>query len=74
MMLPLCTSVIDGLSLSIAYWIAFFTSRSVPSRETGLMPMPDVAGKRIFLTPISLIRKSISFFACGDSASHSMPA
>ena len=74
MMLPLCTSVIDGLSLSMAYWIAFFTSRSVPSRDTGLMPMPEVPGKRIFLTPISLIRKSMIFFAASDSAAHSMPA
>ena len=74
MMLPLCTSVIDLRSLSIAYWIALRTRRSVPSRDTGLMPMPDVAGKRIFLTPISLIRKSMIFFAPGDSASHSMPA
>ena len=31
MMLPLCTSVTEGLSLSIAYWIALRTSRSVPS-------------------------------------------
>jgi hypothetical protein len=42
MMLPLCTSVSDRRSLSIAYWIAFRTSRSGPSRETGLMPIPDV--------------------------------
>ena len=45
MMLPLCTSVTDGLSLSIAYWSALRTSRSVPSRDTGLMPMPEVSGK-----------------------------
>ncbi len=53
MMLPLWTRVTEGLSLSIAYWIALRTSRSVPSRETGLMPMPEVSGKRIFLTPKS---------------------
>ena len=74
MMLPLCTRVTLGLSLSIAYWIALRTSRSVPSRETGLMPMPEVSGKRIFLTPISLVRKSISFFAFSLCASYSMPA
>ena len=61
MMLPLCTSVTLGLSLSIAYWIALRTRRSVPSRDTGLMPMPEVSGKRIFLTPISSVRNSISF-------------
>ena len=26
-------------------------SRSVPSRETGLMPMPEVSGKRMLLDP-----------------------
>ena len=62
-MLPLCTSVTDARSLSIAYWIALRTSRSVPSRETGLMPMPEVSGKRIFRTPISSCRKSITFCA-----------
>ncbi len=74
MMLPLCTSVTDLRSLSIAYWSALRTSRSVPSRDTGLMPMPDVAGKRIFFTPMSSIRNLISFFAPSDSAAHSMPA
>ena len=38
------------------------------------MPMPEVAGKRIFLTPISFCRNSITFFACGESAAHSIPA
>jgi len=66
--------VIDFLSLAIAYCSALRTRRSVPSRDTGLMPIPDVAGKRIFFTLISLIRKSISFFAPSDSACHSMPA
>ena len=63
-----------GLSLSIAYWIALRTRRSVPSRLTGLMPMPEVLGKRIFLTPISSIRNLISFLALSLSASYSMPA
>ena len=45
MMLPLCTMVTLGLSLSIAYWIALRTRRSVPSRTTGLMPMPEVFGE-----------------------------
>jgi hypothetical protein len=48
MMLPLCTRVTDGRSLSIAYWMALRTRRLVPSLETGLMPMPEVSGKRIF--------------------------
>ena len=74
MMLPLCTSVTEGLSLSIAYWRALRTRRSVPSRETGLMPMPEVSGKRIFLTPKSSCRNLISFFAFSLSASNSMPA
>ena len=74
MMLPLCTSVIDSRPLSIAYWIALRTRRSVPSRETGLMPMPEVSGKRIFFTPISSWRKSMTFLAPSDSAAHSMPA
>ena len=38
------------------------------------MPMPDVAGKRMFLTPISVCRNAITFLASGDSAAHSMPA
>ncbi len=74
MMLPLCTMVMLGLSLSIVYWIALRTSRSVPSRLTGLMPMPEVFGKRILLTPISSVRNLISFLALSVSASNSMPA
>ncbi|MCY1224060.1 hypothetical protein D9M72_362040 [compost metagenome] len=58
----------------MAYWIALRTRRSVPSRETGLMPMPEVAGKRIFFTPISFCRKAISFLAWSLSAAHSIPA
>jgi len=61
MMLPLWTIVTLGLSLSIAYWMALRTSRSVPCFETGLMPMPEVSGKRIFLTPNSSCRILISF-------------
>src|SRR3972149_3016261 len=61
-MLPLCTSVTDLRLLSIAYWKALRISRSLPSLDTGLMPMAEVAGKRILVTFISLIRKSISFF------------
>ena len=49
-------------------------SRSEPSIDTGLMPMAEVPGKRIFLTFISLIRKSMTFFASGEFAGHSMPA
>ncbi len=74
MMLPLWTRVTLGLSLSIAYWMALRTRRSVPSMDTGLTPMPEVSGKRIFLTPISLTRKSMSFLALSLRASYSMPA
>ena len=74
MMLPLWTSVTEGLSWSIAYWMALRTSRSVPSRETGLMPIPEVAGKRIFLTPKSSCRTLIRRLAFSLSASNSMPA
>jgi hypothetical protein len=38
------------------------------------MPMPEVAGKRIFFTPISFCKKAMTFLASGDSAGHSMPA
>jgi hypothetical protein len=50
------------------------TSRSVPSRDTGLMPMPEVSGKRIFFTFISFWRNAMSFWASSLSASYSMPA
>ena len=46
----------------------------VPSLDTGFTPMPLVAGKRIFLTPISPWRKSMTFFASGVPACHSTPA
>jgi hypothetical protein len=58
----------------MAWSSAARTRRSVPSRETGLMPMPDVSGKRIFSTPISSRRNAISFRTSGDSAFHSIPA
>ena len=47
MMLPLCTIVTLLRLLAIAYWMAERNSRSVPSFEAGLMPMPEVSGKRI---------------------------
>ncbi len=47
MMLPLCTIVTLLRLLAMAYSIAERNRRSVPSCETGLMPMPDVSGKRI---------------------------
>ena len=74
MMLPLCTSVTESRPFASAYSIALRTSRSVPSRETGLIPMLEVSGKRIFRTPISSWRKSITFLAPSVSASHSIPA
>ena len=74
MMLPLCTMVKLGLSLSIVYCKALRTRRSVPSRDTGLTPMPEVLGKRILVTPISSCKNLMSFCALGDSASNSIPA
>ena len=38
------------------------------------VPIAELPGKRIFLTFISFIRKSITFFASGEFAGHSMPA
>ena len=70
----LWTSEIDFRFQRSAYWIAARTSRSVPSREAALIPIPDVAGNRIFFTPISFWRKAITFWASALSAAHSMPA
>ena len=58
----------------MAYWYALRIRRSEPSIDTGLMPIAELPGKRIFLTFISLIRKSITFFASSECAGHSMPA
>jgi hypothetical protein len=44
MMLPLWTMVTDLRFWSMAYLIAARTRRSVPGRETGLMPMPTAPG------------------------------
>ncbi len=73
MILLLCTSVTERRAWSIAYWIALRTSRSVPSRDTGLMPSPDESGKRMPFTPISSRRNWMTFFASGDPAGHSTP-
>src|SRR5438132_10145983 len=53
MMLPLWTKVRLRRRWRSAYSIAARARRSVPSRDTGFTPMPLVAGKRIFLTPMS---------------------
>jgi hypothetical protein len=58
----------------MAYWYARRIRRSDPSIDTGLMPMAELPGKRIFVTFISLTRKSMTFFASADFAGHSMPA
>jgi hypothetical protein len=51
-----------GRSLSIAYWMALRTSRLVPSLETGLMPMPEVSGKRILVDAhLVALRSSMNF-------------
>ena len=57
MMLPLCTSVTDTRSFSMAYWMALRTRRWLPSFDTGLMPRPELAGKRMPLTLSSFCRK-----------------
>ena len=50
------------------------TSRSVPWREMGLMPIALVSGKRIFLTFISVWRNWRTFCTSGVPAAHSTPA
>ncbi len=42
--------------------------------DTGLMPIAELSGKRIFFTFISSVRNLMSFCASGVSAAHSMPA
>ncbi len=74
MMLPLCTSVTLRRPARNACEMASRTRRSVPSRDTGLIPMPLLPGKRMFLTPMSFWRKAMIFFASGLSAAHSIPA
>ncbi|CAH2922253.1 MAG: unnamed protein product [uncultured Paraburkholderia sp.] len=44
------------------------------TRHGLLMPIPDDSGKRIFLMPISSVRNLMIFFACSDSAGHSISA
>ncbi len=74
--MPLCTKVTLLRFCWTAYSIAARTRRSVPSRLTGLMPTPDVAGKRIFRKSDgnSFSMKAMIFFAASLSASNSMPA
>ena len=74
MMLPLCTRVTFFRLWARAQLIAARTSRWVPSSLTGLTPMLEDSGKRIFLTPISFWRKSITFLTSGEPLSHSIPA
>ena len=76
MMLPLCTSVTDVRPRSIAYWIAAFTRRSVPSCEIGLIPKPAVSGKRTFLKSSGNVelKPSLNFLQSSEPAWNSMPA
>jgi len=74
MMLPLCTMVRLRRFWSSAYWMAERTSRSVPSREMGLMPKAEESGKRIFLLSFLALSHSKSSFASAEPASNSMPA
>ena len=76
MMFPLWTKVTLFRLFLSAYSIAARTSRSLPSFETGLKPMPVVSGNRIFLYcwgKFSL-RKARIFFASSVPAANSMPA
>ena len=74
MMFPLCTSVTESLSLSIAYLIAALTILPVPSELIGLIPIPEVSGNLILSTPISFCKNCITFPTSGVPASHSIPA
>ena len=74
MMLPLCTSVTETRSFSMAYWIALRIRRWLPSFDTGLMPMPELAGKRMPVTFSSFCRKAMRRCTSAEPAGHSMPA
>ena len=73
-MFPLWTRVTFRRFCSIAYRIAARMSRSDPSIETGLIPIDEVFGNRIFFTPMSRVRKSTTFWHSGVPVSHSTPA
>jgi hypothetical protein len=73
-MLPLCTKVTDLRFSRSAYSIADFAKREVPSFEIGLIPIPEVSGNRILVTPISFCKNSMTFFTSGVPAAHSIPA
>ena len=76
MMLPLCTIVTLLRLLSIAYFTAARNSRSVPSLETGLRPMPELSGKRILAYCLGkfCLNRSRNFLASAEPCSNSMPA
>jgi isocitrate dehydrogenase len=42
--------------------------------EDGLIPIPEVSGKRIFVAPISSCKKSITFLTSGVPSLNSIPA
>ncbi len=74
MMFPLWTMFTLFRLNWIAYLMAARTRRSVPSREMTLMPTPELSGKRMFFTFISVWSQAITFFASGVPSAHSMPA
>ncbi len=74
MMLPLCTMVTLGLLWSMAYWMALRIRRSVPSRDTGLMPMPEVLGKRILAGAQFVLQKRDELLGLVGFGGNSMPA
>ena len=74
MMLPLWAMVTERLLLSMAYCMALRTKRLLPSTDTGLIPMAEESGKRIFLRmPMSLIN-CMTLATSSVPAAHSMPA
>src|SRR5687768_18430911 len=56
MMLPLCTSVTLLRLLAMAYSRADRIRRSLPSRDTGLIPNADDCGNRTFLNNLGNVR------------------
>ncbi len=76
MMFPLCTRVTLRRLLLWAYSMAARTSRSLPSRDTGLKPMAVVSGKRIFRCCAGKrsFRKASTAFASSVPWANSMPA
>ena len=74
MILPLWVIVTDLRLLSMAYLIALRIKRLLPSTETGLMPIAEDSGKRIFFRMPMSLKNAMTFSASGVPAAHSIPA